>query len=149
MTERVFRKRLLQLWLWFTFIGLLVARILSITALRIETQKIVFVGIWLAAELIGIVLYFKGSVTDHLERQQILEDAHVKRPGWVVVSCSMFLLVTFQMSLALAIWTGRTSVSWTDLALLPVGLLVNLGITAQVFGIVRNAHLRRMQERAT
>ena len=146
MTERVFRKRLLLLWLWFTVIGLLVARILSITTFRIETQKIVFVGIWLAAELVGVVLYFKGSVTDHLEREQILEDAHVKRPGWVVVSCSMFLLVTFQMSMALVIWSSRTAVSWLDIGLVPVKLLVALGITLRVFEIIRNAHLRRMQE---
>ena len=146
MTERVFRKRLLLLWLWFTVIGLLVARILSITTFRIETQKIVFVGIWLAAELVGVVLYFKGSVTDHLEREQILEDAHVKRPGWVVVSCSMFLLVMFQMSIALVIWSSRTAVSWMDIGLVPVKLLFALGITARVFEIIRNAHLRRMQE---
>jgi len=146
MTERVFRKRLLLLWLWFTVIGLLVARILSITTFRIETQKIVFVGIWLAAELVGVVLYFKGSVTDPLEREQILEDAHVKRPGWVVVSCSMFLLVTFQMSMALVIWSSRTAVSWLDIGLVPVKLLVALGITLRVFEIIRNAHLRRMQE---
>ena len=146
MTERVFRKRLLLLWLWFTVIGLLVARILSITTFRIETQKIVFVGIWLAAELVGVVLYFKGSVTDHLEREQILEDAHVKRPGWVVVSCSMFLLVMFQMSMALVIWSSRTAVSWLDIGLVPVKLLVALGITLRVFEIIRNAHLRRMQE---
>ena len=146
MTERVFRKRLLLLWLWFTVIGLLVARILSITTFRIETQKIVFVGIWLAAELVGVVLYFKGSVTDPLEREQILEDAHVKRPGWVVVSCSMFLLVMFQMSIALVIWSSRTAVSWLDIGLVPVKLLVALGITLRVFEIIRNAHLRRMQE---
>jgi len=146
MTERVFRKRLLLLWLWFTVIGLLVARILSITTFRIETQKIVFVGIWLAAELVGVVLYFKGSVTDPLEREQILEDAHVKRPGWVVVSCSMFLLVTFQMSMALVMWSSRTAVSWLDIGLVPVKLLVALGITLRVFEIIRNAHLRRMQE---
>jgi len=146
MTERVFRKRLLLLWLWFTVIGLLVARILSITTFRIETQKIVFVGIWLAAELVGVVLYFKGSVTDPLEREQILEDAHVKRPGWVVVSCSMFLLVTFQMSMALVIWSSRTAVSWLDIGLVPVKLLFALAITARVFEIIRNAHLRRMQE---
>jgi len=146
MTERVFRKRLLLLWLWFTVIGLLVARILSITTFRIETQKIVFVGIWLAAELVGVVLYFKGSVTDHLEREQILEDAHVKRPGWVVVSCSMFLLVMFQMSMALVMWSSRTAVSWLDIGLVPVKLLVALGITLRVFEIIRNAHLRRMQE---
>jgi len=146
MTERVFRKRLLLLWLWFTVIGLLVARILSITTFRIETQKIVFVGIWLAAELVGVVLYFKGSVTDHLEREQILEDAHVKRPGWVVVSCSMFLLVMFQMSMALVIWSSRTAVSWLDIGLVPVKLLFALGITVRVFEIIRNAHLRRMQE---
>ncbi len=146
MTERVFRKRLLLLWLWFTVIGLLVARILSITTFRIETQKIVFVGIWLAAELVGVVLYFKGSVTDHLEREQILEDAHVKRPGWVVVSCSMFLLVMFQMSMALVIWSSRTAVSWLDIGLVPVKLLFALWITVRVFEIIRNAHLRRMQE---
>jgi len=146
MTERVFRKRLLLLWLWFTVIGLLVARILSITTFRIETQKIVFVGIWLAAELVGVVLYFKGSVTDPLEREQILEDAHVKRPGWVVVSCSMFLLVMFQMSMALVMWSSRTAVSWLDIGLVPVKLLVALGITLRVFEIIRNAHLRRMQE---
>jgi fucose permease len=149
MTERVFRKRFLQLWLSFTIVGLLVARFLSITALRVESQKIVYLGIWLATVLVGVVLYFKGSVTNHLEREQILDDAHVKRPGWIVVSCSMFLVVIFQTSLALAIWTGRNAVSWTDLALLPVGLLVNLGFTAQVFVIVRNAHLRRMQGRST
>ena len=146
MTERVFRKRLLLLWPWFTVIGLLVARILSITTFRIETQKIVFVGIWLAAELVGVVLYFKGSVTDPLEREQILEDAHVKRPGWVVVSCSMFLLVMFQMSMALVMWSSRTAVSWLDIGLVPVKLLVALGITLRVFEIIRNAHLRRMQE---
>jgi len=146
MTERVFRKRLLLLWLWFTVIGLLVARILSITTFRIETQKIVFVGIWLAAELVGVVLYFKGSVTDPLEREQILEDAHVKRPGWVVVSCSMFLLVMFQMSMALVIWSSRTAVSWLDIGLVPVKLLFALGITVRVFEIIRNAHLRRIQE---
>ena len=146
MTERVFRKRLLLLWLWFTVIGLLVARILSITTFRIETQKIVFVGIWLAAELVGVVLYFKGSVTDPLEREQILEDAHVKRPGWVVVSCSMFLLVMFQMSMALVMWSSRTAVSWLDIGLVPVKLLFALGITVKVFEIIRNAHLRRMQE---
>ena len=146
MTERVFRKRLLLLWLWFTVIGLLVARILSITTFRIETQKIVFVGIWLAAELVGVVLYFKGSVTDHLEREQILEDAHVKRPGWVVVSCSMFLLVMFQMSMALVMWSSRTAVSWLDIGLVPVKLLFALGITVRVFEIIRNAHLRRIQE---
>ena len=146
MTERVFRKRLLLLWLWFTVIGLLVARILSITTFRIETQKIVFVGIWLAAELVGVVLYFKGSVTDHLEREQILEDADVKRPGWVAVSCSMFLLVMFQMSMALVMWSSRTAVSWLDIGLVPVKLLVALGITLRVFEIIRNAHLRRMQE---
>ena len=142
----MFRKRLLLLWLWFTVIGLLVARILSITTFRIETQKIVFVGIWLAAELVGVVLYFKGSVTDPLEREQILEDAHVKRPGWVVVSCSMFLLVMFQMSMALVMWSSRTAVSWLDIGLVPVKLLVALGITLRVFEIIRNAHLRRMQE---
>jgi len=136
----------LLLWLWFTVIGLLVARILSITTFRIETQKIVFVGIWLAAELVGVVLYFKGSVTDPLEREQILEDAHVKRPGWVVVSCSMFLLVMFQMSMALVMWSSRTAVSWLDIGLVPVKLLVALGITLRVFEIIRNAHLRRMQE---
>ena len=146
MTERVFRKRLLLLWLWFTVIGLLVARILSITTFRIETQKIVFVGIWLAAELVGVVLYFKGSVTDPLEREQILEDAHVKRPGWVVVSCSMFLLVMFQMSMALVMWSSRTAVSWLDIGLVPVKLLFALGITVRVFEIIRNAHLRRIQE---
>jgi len=125
--------------------GLLIARILSITALRIETQRIVFVGVWLAAELAGVVLYFEGSVTDHLEREQILEEAHVKRPGWLVVSCSMFLLVMFQMSMALAIWISRTAVSWLDIGIVPVRLLLILGFTVQVFVIVRNAHLRRMQ----
>jgi hypothetical protein len=146
MTESEFRKRLLQVWLSFTVMGLLVTRILSIAALKIESQRIIFLVIWLAAILIGVILYLKGSVTSHAEREQILEDAHVKRPGWVVLCCSMFLLVMMQLSLALVIWTGRAAVSWTDIGLLPVRLLLVLGITARVFEIVRNAHLSRMQE---
>ena len=93
MTERLFRKRLLQLWLSFTVVGLLVARILSLTALRLPTQKAVFVGFWLSVLLAGVVLYFRGSVTEHAEREQILAEAHVKRPGWVVLFCSMFMLL--------------------------------------------------------
>jgi len=93
MTERLFRNRLLQLWLSFTVVGLLVARILSLTALRLPTQKAVFVGFWLSVLLAGVVLYFRGSVTEHAEREQILAEAHVKRPGWVVLFCSMFMLL--------------------------------------------------------
>jgi len=145
MTESVFRKRLLQLWLSFTVVGLLVSRILAVTTLRVATQKTVFVAIWLGALGCGVALYAKGSVTDHAEREQILKNAHVKGPGWVVLFCSMFMLLMMQASVALVIWTGRTSTSWTDLALLPVQLLFALGITARVFEIVRNAHLSRME----
>jgi hypothetical protein len=147
MTERLFRKRLLQLWLSFTVVGLLVARILSLTALRLPTQKAVFVGFWLSVLLAGVVLYFRGSVTEHAEREQILAEAHVKRPGWVVLFCSMFMLLMMQASVALLIWTTRTTSSWTDLALLPVKLLFALGITVRVFEILRIADLRCMQSR--
>ena len=145
MTERVFRERLLQLWLSSTVVELLVSRFLSVTALRVETQKVVFVAIWLSALVFGFVMYCRGSLTDQAEREQILAESHVKEPGWVVLFCSMFMLLMMQGAAALVIWTARTSASWTDLALLPVKLLFALGITARVFEILRNAHLRRVQ----
>jgi hypothetical protein len=112
----------------------------------VETQKTAYVAMWFGALIVGVGMYLKGSVTSHAERDQILADARVKRPGWVVLFCSMFMLLLMQASTALVIWTGRTSTSWTDLALLPVKLLFALGITVRVFEIVRNAHLSRMHD---
>ena len=147
MSEGVFRNRLLRLWLSTTVVGLLVSRVLSVTTFHVQTQRIIYLAIWLAAELGAIVLYWKGSDTDHAERAQILAEAHVKKLGSVALFCSMLLFAIMQMSLVFGVWAARTAVSWGDMAFLCVQLIINLGITATLFQIIRNAHLRRIDER--
>jgi hypothetical protein len=147
MTERVFRQRLLQLWLSFTVLAALAARVLSISTFRIEAQKATYSVIWLAAVFAAIVLYHKGSITDSEERAYILAKAHFEKPGKLSLFCSWFMLALMPTALGFGIWESRGEISWEGMLGFAVGILANLALTTGAFRIVRNEYLRRMHER--
>lgn len=145
MTEMVFRKRLLQLWLSCTIVEALVARLLFISPLQIGAQKIVYSVIWLAAVLVGIAVYWRGSVTDSVERECILAKAHFERPSTLGLVCSWTLLALMPTALGFGIWESRDEISWEGMLGFVAGVLANLAFTGGAFRIVRNDYLRRMQ----
>jgi hypothetical protein len=143
MTESVFRKRFVQLWIGFTVVAVVISRVLLISTLGLEWQRMIYQAIWLGTVIAAIVLYRKGSVTDHAEREQIVARAKLGTENIFGFFGSVFFLGVLAVGLGLGIWDARYE-SWK----FGVGMLavapINLWWMAMPFRSIRNAHLRRM-----
>jgi hypothetical protein len=147
MTEREFRHRFVQLWIGFTIGASVVSRVLLISGLGFETQGIIYQAIWLGTVVAAVVLYFKGSVTDRVEREQILSKARAESTSrWSLIS-AVILLGMLAAGLGFGLWESRYDISWEGMAGFLAGLGMNFGLMAVTFLCIRNAQLRRMQER--
>ena len=144
MTESVFRKRFVVLWVSFMVAAFVVSRGLLISGLNLETQRVIYQLLWLGTFIAAIVLYRRGSVADFAERERILAKANFGKIGVFSFFGSVFFLVMLAVGLGFGIWDARYE-SWKVwvgfFALAPI----NFGWMALTFLRIRNAHLRRMQ----
>ena len=145
MTERVFRKRFVQLWGGFTAVAFAVSRVLFVSGMGLEWQKLIYGTIWLGTVVAALVLYWRGSVTDHAEREQILAKAELENRGRFGFFNSMLALGMLAVGLGWGIWDARGESLAVASGLFGVSPF-NLGFMAVPFLRIRNAHLRRMQE---
>ena len=145
MTERTFRQRFVQLWVGFAVVAFVVSRVLLMSRMGLESQKLIYETIWLGTVVAAIDLYRKGSVTDHAEREQILAKSELENKGKFGFFGSMLFLGILALGLGWGIWDARGEPLEVALSLFAVSP-INLGFMAAPFLRIRNAHLRRMQE---
>jgi hypothetical protein len=144
MTERVFRKQFVLMWVGYTVTAIVVSRVLLISGLGLERQRILYQVIWLGTVVGAIVLYRRGSVTDHAVREQILGNAQGEsKSTWRLVS-AVVLLGLLAAVLGLGIWDVRSE-WWGVVVAMIGGLGFNFLLMRSCFLSIRNAHLRRMQ----
>jgi hypothetical protein len=146
MTEREFRKRFVLLWVGFTVTAVVVSRVLLISTLGLEIQRMIYQAIWLGTVVAAIVLYRKGSVMDHTERVQILAKAKLESKTKFSFFGSMLFLGVLTVGLGSGIWDARYESGKFGVGTLVVAP-INLGWMTIPFLNIRNAHLRRTQER--
>ena len=145
MTERRFRQRFVQLWVGFTVMAFAVSRVLFMSRMGVEWQKLIYGMIWLGTVVAALVLYRRGSVTDHAEREQILAKAELQNKSKFGLFNSMLALGALAVGLGWGIWDARGE-SWAVASGLFGVCPINLGFMTVPFLRIRNAHLRRMQD---
>ncbi|HSY36444.1 MAG TPA: hypothetical protein VK814_11890 [Acidobacteriaceae bacterium] len=144
MTERAFRQRFVQLWGGFTVVAFAVSRVLFMSGMGLEWQKLIYGTIWLGTVVAALVLYRRGSVTDHAEREQILAKAELENRGRFGFFNSMLALGAGS-GFGMGIWDARGESLAVASGLFGASPF-NLGLMIVPFLRIRNAHLRRMQE---
>jgi hypothetical protein len=145
MTEKVFRKRFVLLWVGFTVTAIVVSRVLLMSGLGLESQRLIYKAIWLGTVIGAILLYRKGSVTDSAEREQILAKAKLESKSKFRLFGSVFFLGMLAVGLGWGIWDARYE-SWKfGLSMLLVAP-INLWWMTIPFLQIRNRQLRRMQD---
>jgi hypothetical protein len=145
MTERVFRKRFVLLWVGYTVIAIVVSRVLLISQLGVEWQRLIYQAIWLGTVIVAVVLYRRGPVPDRAEREQVLAKpgAEIRSPFGFLGSA--FFLGMLAVGLGMGIWDARYE-SWKFGVCMLLIAPINLWWMTIPFLQIRNAKLRRMQD---
>ena len=145
MTEREFRKGFVLLWVGFTVTAIVVSRVLLISGLGLESQRIIYQAIWLGTVIVAVVLYRRGPVPDRAEREQVLAKpgAEIRSPFGFLGS--VFFLGMLAVGLGMGIWDARYE-SWKFGACMLAVAPINLWWMRFPFLQIRNAKLRRMRD---